>query len=164
MGVLKNDLLTLMAVASLTIAAITVKADVVTPELGHDTTINGTTTHYGAPVFAPDTTSGGRWIPFPARSVPDATHIEDRYVRSLEELQNKLRALETPTTSQENGLVIGHGVLSLNHDGKAYAGLTIHRYIERDTDQQVQNNLVALQDEYRKNIKSGKWHKFVNGE
>lgn len=157
-----------MAAASLTIAAVTAKADLARPELGHDTTKDGTTTHYGAPVLVPDTTSGGKWIPFPARNLPDAIRAEEIYETSLEDVRNKLRALETPTVSLQNGLAVGHAVLSFNHDGRAYAELPIHRFAEGDAvmpaDQRVQNNLAELQNEYRKNIKSGKWHEFINGE
>jgi hypothetical protein len=32
------------------------------------------------------------------------------------------------------------------------------------SDDRLQRNLVQLQIEYEQNIKSGKWHKFVNGE
>jgi hypothetical protein len=164
---MKRILLTLMAVASLTIAAITAKSDEVTePVTGRDVTVGGVTTHYGAPLIAPDTTSIGKWIPFPVRAEPTATTYQSRYDIWLAELQNRLLALETPIVSLGNGVVVGHGVPSFNHDGRGYAGFTINRSVARDIsiDQQAVDNLAALQNEYRKNIKSGKWRKFVNGE
>ena len=63
---MKTIPLTFMAVASLTIASLPAKADDVrSPETGRDVTVGNTTVHYGAPVFVPDLTAGGKWIPFP---------------------------------------------------------------------------------------------------
>jgi hypothetical protein len=166
---MQKFLLTLLAVASLIIAAITAKSDEESaPVLGRDVTIGGVTTHYGAPVFVPDTTSGGKWVAFPARTLPAATASDHRYETLLAEAKNKLTALVTPTVSLENGIVVGHGVLSFNHDGRAYAGYISNHSIAKNidilNDQQTQSNLDTLQKEYRQNIKSGKWKKFVNGD
>jgi hypothetical protein len=162
---MKKTLLALIAV----VAAITVKADEVTaPIVGRDVTVGGVTTHYGAPVLVPDSTSGGKWVPYPAKAEPAANRAEDRYLKSFEEIENKLLALVTPTISLENGRVVGKAVPSFNHDGKAFDPYMNTSYratnMVNDTEAQTQTNLAALQSEYRRNIQSGKWKKFVNGE
>jgi hypothetical protein len=103
------------------IASITAKSEEVNlPVVGRDVTIGGVTTHYGTPVLVPDTTSGGKWVPYPARTEPAANRAEDRYLKSFEDMQGKLLALITPTISLENGRVVGKAVPSFNHDGKAF--------------------------------------------
>jgi hypothetical protein len=159
--------LTLMAVASLTIASLPVKADDVRqPETGRDITQGNTVIHLGAPVLVPDLTAGGKWVPFPPYTEKEPTTIEQRYEKAIVRQTNIQLWQQTPTVTMENGLVVGHAVASLNHDGKAYNGLTIHPAEEdlNEDNLQSQSDLTVLQDEYRKNIKSGKWHKFINGE
>jgi hypothetical protein len=55
----------------------------------------------------------------------------------------------------------------LNHDGKAYGSDATFTYYTNDTDDQISQDygsLVAAQAEYARNIKSGKWRAFKNGE
>ena len=159
-----------MAVASLIIAAITGKAQsVTTPLLGHDTTVGNTTFHYGPPQLTPNPPGNGRWIPFPVAAFPDAPFFYEQYELYLAlEQRNKLNALVTPTVSLVNGVVVGAGKPTFNHDGQAYAGYVRNQTNEDEegtiSDDRLQRNLVQLQIEYEQNIKSGKWHKFVNGE
>jgi hypothetical protein len=84
------------------------------------------------------------------------------------ESKNKLNALATPTVSLPNGVVVGTGKPTLNHDGQAYAGFVTNQTNENEeskiSDELLQRNLSQLQFKYEKNIKSGKWHKFVNRE
>jgi len=160
-----------MAVASLTIAAITAKTGEVVGggETGYDTTVGNTTHHFTAPVFVPDPPGSGKWAPFPIRPFHDAPpFLKDFVDGSALEFISKLNALVTPTISLVNGLVIGNGLPSLNHDGKAYGGSVSNQPIgeadSKRTDAEVRSSLVALQIEYQKNIKSGKWRGFINGE
>jgi hypothetical protein len=153
-GVVKTIPLALMAVASLTIAAITVKAQKVSsPMLGYDEKVGGTTFHYGAPQITPAPPGTGKWIPFPVVKVTQ---------------EEAVIALVVPTVSLENGVVVGAGKPTFNHDGQAYVGYIRSESYEVEegsvSDYQSQRDPVASRIEYDKNIKSGKWHKFVNGE
>jgi hypothetical protein len=160
----------IILLASLTIVAITAKAgDVNSPLLGHDTTVGGTTFHFGPPQIIPDPAGNGKWVPFPVHPALTSSFINNLETNSVAEFQNKLDLLKTPAGSLENGVVVGKATAAptLNHDGKAYAGFVREERIEEEsalTDEQALRNLATLQTEYRKNIKSGKWHKFVNGE
>jgi hypothetical protein len=153
-GVVKTIPLALMAVASLIIAAIPAKAQKVSSSmLGYDETVGGTTFHYGPPQITPDPPGTGKWISFPVVKVS---------------LADALIALVVPTVSLDNGVVVGAGKPAFNHDGQAYVGYVRSESYEVEegsvSDYQSQRDLVASQIEYEKNIKSGKWHKFVNGE
>jgi hypothetical protein len=167
---LKAIPLTLMAVASLIIATISAKTqNVVSPLLGHDTTIGGTTFHYGPPQITPNPPGTGKWIPFPVAPFPDAPFFYEQYSTNLAiEHISRLNALVTPSVSLPNGVVVGAGKPTFNHDGQAYAGLARTQTNENQestiSDELLQRNLSRLQYEYEQNIKSGKWHKFVNGE
>lgn len=159
-----------MAVASLTISAMTAKAQNVTqPLLGHDTTVGGTTFHYGPPQIIPDPPGNGKWIAFPVAPSHDTPFFFEQYATDLAtEHRNRLNALVTPTVSLPNGVVVGAGKPAFNHDGQASAGYGRSQTNADEegtiSDDQLQHNLVLSQFEYEKNIKSGKWHKFVNGE
>jgi hypothetical protein len=154
------------AVASLTIANSTAKAgEIGSPLLGHDTTVGGTTFHYGPPQILPDPVGNGKWVPFPDKVVPQALPFLEFFVtNSALEFTSNLNALVTPTISLPNGVVVGTGKPVLNHDGRAYAAFTTYQPIAGDEELFTVTNLAVLQNEYRENIKSGKWRKFVNGE
>jgi hypothetical protein len=157
-----------MAVASLTIATLPAKADDVRQaETGRDITRGNTVIHLGAPVLVPDLTAGGKWVPFLPYTEKEPTTNEQRYEKAIVRQTNIQLWQQTPTVTMENGLVVGHAVALFNHDGKAFDGLTITG-IEYDMNAvtyfQLPSDLAALQEEYRQNIRSGKWHKFVNGE
>jgi hypothetical protein len=156
-----------MAVASLTIANITAKAgEIGSPVLGHDTTVGGTTTHYGPPQIMPDPVGNGKWVPFPIRPIPETEPFTEKLVlNSATDFKNLLNALITPTVSLLNGVVVGTRYPGLNHDGQAYAAY-YSKEVSREYDiiPDQPTNFEALQAEYHRNIKSGKWRKFVNGD
>jgi hypothetical protein len=164
----KTIALTFMAVASLTIATLSTEADEIRrPETGRDITEGNMVIHLGAPVLVPDLTAGGKWVPFPPYTDKEPTTYGERYEEAMTKLKNALLWEQTPTVTMENGLVVGHAAALFNHDGKAFVGFTITG-IEHDLNAvtyfQLPSDLASLQEEYRQNIRSGKWHKFVNGE
>jgi hypothetical protein len=159
---MKPFLLSLATVASLTIAG--QADDVSSPILGRDVTQGGVTTHYGAPIIVPDSTSEGKWIPFPVHATPDpSTFLEVFLDGSTNYFTAKLHALMLPATYLPNGVVVGMSKPTLNHDGQAYKGQFARRP-EQTTDSPAQRDFEAAQIQYRKNNQSAKWHIFVNGE
>jgi hypothetical protein len=155
-----------MAVASLTIANITGKAgEVGSPLLGHDTTIGGTTFHYGPPQIMPDPVGNGKWVQFPIRPIPETEPFTEKLVlNSATDFRNLLNALVTPTTFLPNGVVVGTGKPGPNHDGQAYAAYYSNQVTPEYDIPDQPTNFEVLQAEYHRNVKSGKWRKFVNGE
>jgi hypothetical protein len=165
LGDMKTILLTLATVAILTIAS---QADEVTvPVLGRDVTNGGVTTHYGAPVIVPDTTSGGKWIPFPVKGAPDApVFLEKFVVVSVTDFTGRLNTMVTPTVSLENGVVLGKAVAALNHDGRAFAGQVTHNAVQDEILTDAEAQAICLQNKsiVPETSHLGNRHNFVNGE
>jgi hypothetical protein len=160
-----KTILTLAAVAILTIAS---QADEVTvPVLGRDVTNGNVTTHYGAPVIVPDPTLGGKWIPFPAKSPPDApVYLEKFVVVSVTDFTSRLNAMVTPTVFLENGVVLGKAVAALNHDGRAFAGPVTRQAVQDEylTDAEAQAFCLQNKSVIPETVHLGQRHNFVNGE
>lgn len=143
-----------MAVASLTIVAQAQTEDFVyRPETGAAINDDGTYTVFTGPPI-----------------IVKITRADQFFFDSKAAFDLALDYEQMPTVSFPNGLAWRKSASrkEYNHDGQAYAGIAVNQSNEDEggtiSDDQLQRNLVALQHEYEKNIKSGKWHKFVNGE
>jgi hypothetical protein len=145
--VMKKFLLTLTAAAILTIAA---QAQ------------TSTGVQAGA-VTGSAESSNGSWTVYHAAPVVSTSFIDKFINDSKADFTARLDAMEAPATSLPNGVVGGKGEPSFNHDGQAIAGLSRPDVKALESTQSEHDTQVAVV-EYRKNIKSGKWAKFVNGE
>jgi hypothetical protein len=108
--------------------------------------------------------SDGSWTVYHAAPIVSTSFIDKFVSDSAADFNARLDAMQMPTVFMANGRVEGKGEPTFNHDGKAYAGVIIYQPIAADESVLFTDNIAVLQNEYRENINSGKWRKFVNGE
>lgn len=169
---MKKFLLTLMAVASLTIVS---QAQTETA------------------IYRPETGAAqnddGSWSVFTGTPIVTLGHSDKFFIDSKLASDAALDDLNIPAVARPNGLAFRKSLShkESNHDGLAFQGLNTlyasraaqHADVLQSgytfSDSNVGNSeaagptesadaLVLAESIYAKNIKSGKWHKFVNGE
>jgi hypothetical protein len=164
---MKQITLTLMALATLTIATYAQSNKIaIYPDLGGVLNSDGSWTQYiGKPV------------------VIYRTKADQIFIDSKAEFNIELDNLGVATVTLPNGIAWNKssGKSEYNHDGMAFQGLnsqydsysSAHADIVKNgflfhrnqlTDSDAASPLALGESTYAKNIKSGKWRKFANGE
>lgn len=142
---MKRTLLTVMALASLIIA----------------TQAQTQTAVSQGPVTGSSTSSDGTFTVFHGPPTVVLSVLDNLYLQKVAERTAALDALIYPTVELPNGIAWrkAESTKEYNHDGLAFQGYV---YPVHEFDSEAVSP--ASSSDYAKNIKSGKWRKFENGE